>query len=123
MSHVTMRPAAELPEEQVETVDLLAHLQASLDRAKAELAAAQAAKPATTGHGPKIAATKAATAARFGFRKGDRVRINTPRSPQYHGRETVITGTNPECGEAQALGVWFAPSELTKLPKTAATTK
>lgn len=115
-------------DDQIEQPDLLASLQRELERAKADLAAERArTAPARTESAAdftarvaKAKATRAVNAARVPYRRGDRVRINTPRSPRYHGQEVTITGINSDVdpGEVQALGVWFALTEITRLPKT-----
>ena len=91
----------------------LAELQDQLDAARAQLAAERARRTAKAG------ATRTAKAARVPFRKGDRVRITAPRSPRYHGQETTVTAVNSDVapGEVQALGAWFALTEVTRLPR------
>lgn len=92
-----------------EVPDLLAALQASLDKAKADLAAAERVA--------KAKETRAANAARVPYRKGDIVRITSPGSPSYDGRELPITAINADVdpGEVQAAGAWFALTEVTKV--------
>lgn len=64
----------------------------------------------------KYAATRQTKRARVPFRKGDRVRINAAR---YLNVEATVTGINSDVdpGEVQALGAWFALTEVTRLPR------
>ena len=48
-----------------------------------------------------------------GFRIGQEVRINTPKSPRHHGRVGTVEATN--LGEVGVLGAWFLPSELERV--------
>ena len=82
-------------------------------------------------------ARKAATAARLagiaarkvtGFRVGDKVRTNTPRSPRFHQREgtvlanhlgevgvTFVVATPIRTTELDKVDAWFLPAELSKI--------
>jgi hypothetical protein len=55
-----------------------------------------------------------------GFRIGDTVTTNTPRSPRYHNRTgRVITTNLGEVGvsfsKIEATDAWFLPAELTRV--------
>jgi hypothetical protein len=55
-----------------------------------------------------------------GFRVGDQVRTNTPRSPRYHERTGRVVATNlGEVGVAfnarERADAWFLPAELTQV--------
>lgn len=58
----------------------------------------------------KRAATVAARRRRTGFRTDQRVRVNAPRSPRWHGRVGKVEAVWQ--GELFVLGAWFAPAEL-----------
>lgn len=67
----------------------------------------------------KRAATNARHRAATGFRVGDRVRTNTPRSGRYHNRIGTVIATNlGEVGlsftASDSITAWFLPRELTK---------
>lgn len=119
------------PDEQVETVDLLAKLQESLDRARAERDAALAAAAAAAAGGPpdhkaraaRAQATRRARAAGIGFSRGQWVTIDTPRSPRWHGLTAQITAVDADLGEIKVAGAWFAPAELTRTTAPTSSTK
>ena len=48
-----------------------------------------------------------------GFRIGQQVTINAPKSPRYHRRVGEVEATN--LGEVQVLGAWFLPTELERV--------
>jgi hypothetical protein len=56
-----------------------------------------------------------------GYRPGDRVHTNCPKSPRFHDRDgTVITSSLGEVGvsftkQTDASEAWFLPSELTRV--------
>lgn len=90
--------------------DLLAELQASLDKARADLAAA------------KRKETFERRQRATGLTEGQRVRTNCPRSERFHDREGVVIGRANlgEIGVAlgktgTTLSAYFLPSELIKL--------
>ena len=88
----------------------LADLQASLEKARAELAAA------------KRKETFERRQRATGLTEGQRVRTNCPRSERFHGREGVVIG-RANLGEigvslsksGTTLSAYFLPSELIKL--------
>lgn len=73
----------------------------------------------------KAELTKKAQRRATGFRNGDQVRTNTPRSPRFHNRVGVVSATNlGEVGVSFSRvrpdgrpnsEAWFLPSELTKV--------
>jgi hypothetical protein len=77
------------------------------------LAAFEALDPAQ-----RAALTRKARSHATGFRVGDMVTINAPRSPRWHGRTGAVEATN--LGEVGVLGAWFRPDELTKASRTGA---
>lgn len=68
---------------------------------------------ATVSRAQKRKETIAARRAATGFHVGDRVRINTPKTPRYDGRVGTVEGT---ClGEVGVAGAWFRPDELERV--------
>lgn len=68
---------------------------------------------ATVSRAQKRSETIAARRAATGFHVGDRVRINTPKTPRYDGRVGTVEGT---ClGEVGVAGAWFRPDELERV--------
>ncbi len=68
---------------------------------------------ATVTRAQKRKETIAARRAAIGFRVGDRVRINTPKTPRYDGHAGTVEGT---ClGEVGVEGAWFRPDELERV--------
>ena len=68
----------------------------------------------------QAAVTKLQRSHATGFRIGDNVRTNTPRSPRFHDRSGVVVTTNlGEVGVSfnanDATDAWFLPTELSKI--------
>lgn len=68
----------------------------------------------------KRSATMQARSYATGFRVGDQVLTNTPRSPRFHNRTGKVVGTNlGEVGVTfttrERADAWFLPAELTRV--------